>query len=921
MAFLELHADYDRNRRLSANATEYSKRKRSPGALILPNIDRDDRSLPKQVAVGSAIKLDWMLPTKTAQDNEPVAVKIRAVQSLPPDCQLFLRASGALAPLVRVRDAQGRRLPIDVWGLNDTPLTLTGTVLDLMVETDAFAGTPILDESVNATEPRRIDLILMCKAPRKQPIELDRGVFNLPPLLISDDLSTPQSLYMAVRGDDANLNSVMDVERACRRIGVRMVPVPPALNHGDVWLQDQFQLAYCNTVSGKMQVIIHLPRARANFSWSAISNNLAPFIDQHFPSRDLGVVQDFWRRTFEIREVDTHLHSLSLVESQVPFLAMGQIFRVRGALLSMGRRFAGMVANNQAFIAALKKETSKQKIDVLDARAAISHLLSLVQKILKQAAQEASDPSLKAAIETRHDKLMEKVKSATKLTSTANGVLTLPIGLKNPQALAQQGTVTANDFKTARVSADEADRLLKRLEAAHDSYSYGGNLECSPPFDKFSSGRIVVGNVGGDGESVDPGLLGLLRMQDAQSLVEIDTSWLQVAHVDEAMAFVPHEKSPHGFAIVRAAPDIALDVLDQALKLYVSELSIHHPHRPPHSALPSNRRTWDGDHPLTMMLRGKLWHHVHGQETFEPKEPPRTFKELSLRHTGLGSSMQEGDRHEEGPLEANGSHPKGERHYPAAISALEFLVIDDGCNSEIEKKFLGPLEAQLKEQFSDVPVVRLPVLYDIVDFLVTEIDGVDENGKAVKVPLVERDLFRATGAFLPNGVNLQVLGKSLLVPRPFGPRMSPADAAVVVRTVLERHYPHIKPPTMNASFFAQRQLDRTTHWINAELDQRARRWGINEIVSRFRDGFDKSLEDDEVKRRIRVHNANAFIGDKLKKNWHELNIPEGTVDLFEALYHVLLAPHGVTIHWVDSWYYHDNSGEIHCGTNVLRKPR
>ena len=28
---------------------------------------------------------------------------------------------------------------------------------------------------------------------------------------------------------------------------------------------------------------------------------------------------------------------------------------------------------------------------------------------------------------------------------------------------------------------------------------------------------------------------------------------------------------------------------------------------------------------------------------------------------------------------------------------------------------------------------------------------------------------------------------------------------------------------------------------------------------------------------------------------------------------------GLTPVWVDSWYYHLRFGEIHCGTNVLRK--
>jgi hypothetical protein len=44
------------------------------------------------------------------------------------------------------------------------------------------------------------------------------------------------------------------------------------------------------------------------------------------------------------------------------------------------------------------------------------------------------------------------------------------------------------------------------------------------------------------------------------------------------------------------------------------------------------------------------------------------------------------------------------------------------------------------------------------------------------------------------------------------------------------------------------------------------------------------------------------------------------VDLFEAYTQVVLEDIGLTVHWVDTWYYHVLAGEIHCGTNVKRRP-
>ena len=42
--------------------------------------------------------------------------------------------------------------------------------------------------------------------------------------------------------------------------------------------------------------------------------------------------------------------------------------------------------------------------------------------------------------------------------------------------------------------------------------------------------------------------------------------------------------------------------------------------------------------------------------------------------------------------------------------------------------------------------------------------------------------------------------------------------------------------------------------------------------------------------------------------------------MFQLYTHALLTMLGVTVQWVDSWYYHVHDGGIHCGTNVLRTP-
>lgn len=60
-------------------------------------------------------------------------------------------------------------------------------------------------------------------------------------------------------------------------------------------------------------------------------------------------------------------------------------------------------------------------------------------------------------------------------------------------------------------------------------------------------------------------------------------------------------------------------------------------------------------------------------------------------------------------------------------------------------------------------------------------------------------------------------------------------------------------------------------------------------------------------------------------NQHHVFVPDphgpviNGVDIFKKQLEDALAPHGVTIHWVDDWnLYHTLAGEVHCGTNATR---
>ncbi len=95
--------------------------------------------------------------------------------------------------------------------------------------------------------------------------------------------------------------------------------------------------------------------------------------------------------------------------------------------------------------------------------------------------------------------------------------------------------------------------LAFRIAEQNVSRAYGGNLELIPPYTNHPIGRIVVG-------SMPSNQVSFLTRQEVQGpVVQLDTTWLIVGHVDEFMSFVPDTS---GFARVFASPTKAKLILD-----------------------------------------------------------------------------------------------------------------------------------------------------------------------------------------------------------------------------------------------------------------------------------------------------------------------------------------------------------------------
>ncbi|MBY4131060.1 hypothetical protein HQO83_21940 [Rhodococcus fascians] len=94
-----------------------------------------------------------------------------------------------------------------------------------------------------------------------------------------------------------------------------------------------------------------------------------------------------------------------------------------------------------------------------------------------------------------------------------------------------------------------------------------GNLEVIPPYEhngrSYPAGRIIYGN-GGEQSNMHEDVRTFFTSQQLQSpMVELDTSWLAIAHVDEFVQFLPADNA-RGWTIAVADPRSGLELMKKA---------------------------------------------------------------------------------------------------------------------------------------------------------------------------------------------------------------------------------------------------------------------------------------------------------------------------------------------------------------------
>lgn len=938
---LELHADFDRDGVLSGSPDERAARLSHPGCVVVPNLDADQRSLPGSVgggAAGGADSIpggrdaasgaaaladpapDYDLATAFARDDELVPLQVRALAGAGAAAGETLVAwiPGMLMHTrVRLSDAAGVIVPHrlgqpDVYVLPPVPAS---GVLELTLQVRTIAGASFgrlasLDTGFRPVDVAddRFTLVVGFQQADGTIVEEDRGHFSVAPAILDDCLAPATRVYVAsVPGNEPSL---ADLRRAAGAAGVPVVEIPHAVNAGDAWVQDQFQHAYLEGPGGFRELVLHLPRLASNAAVGPGVANLRTFVEEHFRSRDLGVYSGLWTRQLPVatatggvaRFTPLTLSEVLVAVSRVA--ALPRVFLQSARLLSTAGRSAPTggagtptppsVVLTDDWVQTVRAVAANLR--TLDSLAATATAAAPSRRREQDIAQLVADVRARAAAALQGIDVTGPEGRAT---------VTLPVaGAPVP------------------FSEDIARKLVTRAEQMQGAAVFGGNIESTPPVAGAPLGKILLGNVPliEGAEFMDPDVLRLLVAQRRQPIVELDTTWLDVGHVDEMLAVVPHASS--GFSVLHASSAIALALLREATRLQMTGLPVEDPDsvlRRPSGVLP--RLMSQGPHPVTRLFRGKMWKHLVGAaQPGGPNidvEPPRIFQRLAFEF-GDSDSL---NVHPIGLVRGD-----GERHYRADITPAELLwcEVDEAGRSTqevLDTAVLAPSRAALARELG-VPILPIPVLWDQVPDLTAYLPRPPENATRTQ-----------TTAFSPDCANLVVLGTHLVVPKPYGPRMRIDDAIAVVRTVmagvdgLESARSRVGRRLVSA-----RRMTREVTWVQRRspaYDETAsgiirRSYGgmqnLDDLVDVFRDSF-PGESPEQVATRIRLGNARALDArGLLRDEFSQIVIDDGMVDLFELFIAAVVDSIGLTLHFVDSWYYHLHAGQIHCGTNVLRRP-
>ncbi|WP_370943453.1 protein-arginine deiminase family protein [Amycolatopsis sp. cg5] len=231
---------------------------------------------------------------------------------------------------------------------------------------------------------------------------------------------------------------------------------------------------------------------------------------------------------------------------------------IRDAKVWDGRVTVGLTVNGHT-----------SKLDLREAPVITQNNTQRVQDVLiadQRETDAAFDKAMAGAVDkplhrvdTGGDDWMQDVFEPASMSVPGSSMRVLITSVNNSRRLGARTAWT--EFAGPGVAAVHVEHAFTAKE--HESLDSMGNLETVPPRPGFPSGQIIVG-AGDPGEGPAAEMLTFLAAQAVQQPITLDTSWLDVGHVDEFVQFVPAPGSRLGWRALVADPVRGLQLLKDA---------------------------------------------------------------------------------------------------------------------------------------------------------------------------------------------------------------------------------------------------------------------------------------------------------------------------------------------------------------------
>jgi protein-arginine deiminase len=220
------------------------------GPVLLVNNDRDvthgrgPRRDRLDARIGGPLDLE---------DLAPLAVELEGPPALSARYQFVLQVTDAAAEKIRI---------FDVGRTAGKAVVEPGTpraVLPCRAGRQRLAAEGLQYPDTGFSGLVSVELLM---TEDSEPISATRVLFRVAPWIMVSNVQRARRVFMCQMRDGTNADALATVANIAKAAKVEFVKVPPALNRGDRWIQDELEIGYSQAPHKTLGVVLDSPRNR-----------------------------------------------------------------------------------------------------------------------------------------------------------------------------------------------------------------------------------------------------------------------------------------------------------------------------------------------------------------------------------------------------------------------------------------------------------------------------------------------------------------------------------------------------------------------------------------------------------------------------------------------------------------------------------